>query len=142
MSARLACDAADLLAAAAPVAGGYSTLPACEPRRPLPVLEVHGLRDSVVPYGGKGSNRAGNVDDFITEWRGRDRCSKHAQRSSRVARVQELRWACAAGRVVEQVRVFDAEHGWPGGSSLRPFSSTARTWQFVSAFRDELAPVS
>ena len=142
MSARLACDAADLLAAAAPVAGGYSTLPACEPRRPLPVLEIHGLRDGVVPYEGKGSDRAGNVDEFITEWRTRDRCSDRVKRTSAAPRVQELRWQCAAGRVVVQDRVADGEHGWPGESSLRPFSSTLRTWEFLSAFRDELAPVS
>ena len=33
MSARLACDAADLVAAAAPVAGGYGALPDCRPTR-------------------------------------------------------------------------------------------------------------
>ena len=52
--------------------------------------------------------------------------------------VQELRWACAEGRVIVHDRVVDAEHGWPGESSLRPFSSTMRTWRFISAFTDEL----
>ena len=57
MAARMACDAADLLSAAAPVAGGYSTLPDCHPRRPLPLLEIHSLRDAVVPYTGRGATR-------------------------------------------------------------------------------------
>jgi hypothetical protein len=35
-------------------------------------------------------------------------------------------------------RVADAEHGWPGGSSLRPFSSTLRTWRFLNSFENEL----
>lgn len=138
MSARLACDAADLLAAAAPVAGGYSTLPECHPRRPLPVLEIHGLRDTVVPYGGKDPNHAGAVDPYVAAWRARDRCASGARRSAPARRVLELRWQCAAGRIVAQDRVFDAEHGWPGEDSLRMFSSTLRTWRFLSAFEDEM----
>ena len=137
MSARLACEAADLLAAAAPVAGGYSTLPACEPKRPLPLLEIHGLRDEVVPYSGKGPSRAGAVGPFLDEWRGRDRCPGAPRRSAPAHNVQELRWACAKGRVIVHDRVVDAEHGWPGEDSLRPFSSTVRTWRFITAFTDE-----
>jgi polyhydroxybutyrate depolymerase len=135
MTVRLACDAADLIAAAAPVAGGYSSLPACEPQRPLPILEVHGLRDEVVPYGGKGPNRAGAVDRFLAEWRDRDGCRQRAVRSAPAPNVQEMRWFCAGGRQVLHDRVLDAEHGWPGEASLRPFSTTLRTWRFLSAFR-------
>jgi polyhydroxybutyrate depolymerase len=138
MSARLACDAADLLAAAAPVAGGYSTLPACRPRRALAILEIHGLRDEVVPYGGKQPSHAGAVGPYIAAWRARDRCGRRARRTTPAPRVLELRWRCAAGRAVVHDRVIDAEHGWPGEGSLRPFSSTLRTWRFLSAFANEL----
>jgi polyhydroxybutyrate depolymerase len=138
MSARMACEAADLLAAAAPVAGGYSTLPDCLPARPLPVLEIHGLRDEVVPYHGKGPNGDGAADRYVEEWRARDRCSPHAARSTPAPNVLELRWACPDGRVVAHDRVLDAEHGWPGERSLKPFSSTLRTWRFLSAFRDDV----
>jgi polyhydroxybutyrate depolymerase len=137
MSALLACRAADLLAAAAPVAGGYSTLPDCEPARPLPVLEIHGLRDTVVPYAGSKDSHAGAVGPYIDEWRGRDTCPTAARRSAPAPNVLELRWTCADGRVVAHDRVLDAQHGWPGENSLKPFSSTLRTWQFISAFRDE-----
>ena len=138
MSALLACRAADLLAAAAPVAGGYSTLPDCRPQRPLPILEIHGLRDEVVPYGGRAPSYAGAVGAYIDGWRARDGCARKAVAAKPQARVLELRWSCAAGRMVFHDRVIDAEHGWPGEDSLRPFSSTLRTWQFLSAFRDEL----
>jgi polyhydroxybutyrate depolymerase len=137
MSATLACEAADLLAAAAPVAGGYSTLPDCEPDRPLPILEIHGLRDEVVPYGGKGPQGAGAVGPWIDDWLSRDRCSHTPRTSYPAHNVVELRWTCAAGRIVAHDRVADAEHGWPGVSSLAPFSSTTRTWRFLSAFTDE-----
>jgi len=138
MSARLACDAADLLAAAAPVAGGYSTLPRCTPRRPLPILEIHGLRDEVVPYLGRAPDGAGAVGSFVGAWRRRDACRGPAKRSTPAPNVQEMRWTCAAGRVIVHDRVVDAEHGWPGEASLQPFSSTLRTWRFLSAFSDEM----
>jgi polyhydroxybutyrate depolymerase len=137
MSARLACEAADLLAAVAPVAGGYSTLPSCRPQRPLPMLEIHGLRDEVVPYDGKDPDHAGAVGPFVGAWRTRNRCAAPAHRSTPAPRVLELRWTCANGRVVAHDRVIDAEHGWPGEDSLRPFSSTLRTWRFLNAFRND-----
>ena len=137
MSALLACRAADLLAAAAPVAGGYATLPACEPARPLAVLEIHGLRDEVVPYAGSKASHAGAVGPYVDEWRARDNCPGAPRVSAPVPNVQEQRWTCAGGRVVAHARVIDAEHGWPGQNSLMPFSSTLRTWRFLSAFRNE-----
>jgi poly(3-hydroxybutyrate) depolymerase len=55
MSHRLACDAADIFAAVAPVAG---VLPipdaACQPARPIPVLQIHGSNDELVDYDGEG----------------------------------------------------------------------------------------
>jgi polyhydroxybutyrate depolymerase len=140
MTARMACDSADLLAAAAPVAGGYSTLPDCEPKRPLALLEIHGLLDEVVPYAGKGAAHAGAVGPYVQEWLGRDHCNPKPSQSAPAHNVLELRWTCAAGRVVIHDRVIDAEHGWPGQASLRPFSSTMRTWRFLNSFDDETQP--
>lgn len=137
MTARMACEAADLLSAAAPVAGGYSTLPACNPARPLPVLEVHGMRDSVVPYGGRGPQRAGAVDTFLAQWRSRNRCSGQS-RLTRSGSVVEERWQCAGGRVVARATIDDAEHGWPGENSLAPGGTTARTYAFVRAFSNPI----
>ena len=61
MTARLACDLSERLAGAASVAGGYRSLPPCRPERPLPVLEIHGTADQVVPYGGKPPDYDGSV---------------------------------------------------------------------------------
>ncbi|WP_187369063.1 alpha/beta hydrolase family esterase [Baekduia soli] len=140
MAALMACRAADLLSAAAPVAGGYATLPACAPSRPLPILEIHGLRDHVVPYDGTTGTHAGAVGPFVDQWRVRDACPGLARRSTPAPGVRELRWTCAAGRVIVHDRVLGADHGWPGGRSLLPFSSTVRTWRFLSAFRDDQQP--
>ena len=139
MSARMACDAADLIAAAAPVAGGYGSLPDCRPSRPVPVLEIHGMDDRVVPYRGKGPKGAGAVSAFLAQWRRLDACGGRAQRHAPRRTVAELRWTgCARGTMVVHDRISDAEHGWPGESDLgqdQAFSSTQRTWRFLSAFR-------
>jgi polyhydroxybutyrate depolymerase len=52
MSHRLACEAADLFAAVAPVAFPvpFDPMTQCEPSRPIPVAMVMGFSDEIVPY--------------------------------------------------------------------------------------------
>lgn len=139
MSARLACDAADLIAAAAPVAGGYGSLPACRPSVPVALLEIHGTGDRVVPYAGREPDAFGAVEPFVAAWRTRDGCPDDGRVSMPQPGVTELSWApCRLGSAVAQVRIDGEPHGWPGGADIdgtRAFSSTARTWAFLSAYR-------
>jgi polyhydroxybutyrate depolymerase len=138
MSARLACDAADLIAAAAPVAGGYGALPDCRPSRPVPVLEIHGTADEVVPYRGKGNPVRGDVATFLAQWRRLDGCPAASRARPVNGEVLELRWTgCASGTQVVHDRVEGAPHGWPGEDRLGggdDFSSTLRTFRFLTAF--------
>jgi polyhydroxybutyrate depolymerase len=140
MSARMACDASDLIAAAAPVAGGYGALPDCHPSRPVPVLEIHGTADEVVPYRGKGNPVRGDVASFLAQWRRLDGCSGTPRVSSVSEEVVELRSVgCAGGTQVIHDRVEGAPHGWPGEDDLTSgkhgFSSTRRTFDFLTSFR-------
>ncbi len=130
MTAHMACAAADLLTAAAPVSGGYSALPPCHPSRRLAILEIHGLRDPIVPYRGKRPDRAGAVRTWLEGWRRRNGCTGAAHRSTPTDKVQELRWTCPDGVEVVHDRVLDAQHGWP---TLGSFSSTERTWRFFAS---------
>jgi polyhydroxybutyrate depolymerase len=54
MTQRIACDAADTFAAAAPVAFpiAFDPLSLCRPARPMPLLAFAGLTDILVPYDG------------------------------------------------------------------------------------------
>src|SRR5258705_111150 len=109
MTAGLACDAADLIRAAAPVAGGYRSLPGCHPARPVPILEIHGAADQIVPYRGTGSSGAGSVPAFLTQWRGLH--SLHCSPPPPGPRTHVLGrgWGnCARGAVVQHDRVVDA----------------------------------
>jgi polyhydroxybutyrate depolymerase len=137
MSARMACDAADLIAAAAPVAGGYGALPGCHPSRPVPLLEIHGTGDQVVPYHGRGSPRRGDVGSFLEQWRDLDGCTGTPSERGVAPGVTELRSTrCADGTQVVHDRIAGEPHGWPGGSDLdAAFSSTRRTFRFLVSFR-------
>lgn len=58
MAHRMACEHADLFAAAASLAGaGMPKASDCKPSSPVSFLEVHALRDAIVPYGGMDEAR-------------------------------------------------------------------------------------
>jgi polyhydroxybutyrate depolymerase len=149
-TARLGCEMADRLAAIAPVAGGYAPLGPCHPARPLPVLEIHGTRDQVVPYAGTGEDHDGSVARFLGEWTDLDHCSGPARRTVAQRGVLRISWeACAGGSVVEHLRLARTNHGWPGGDTgaagmkNHPIPSEDPTglqaadvvWDFLSRFR-------
>jgi polyhydroxybutyrate depolymerase len=149
-TARLGCELTDRLAAIAPVAGGYSPLGACHPSRPLPVLEIHGTSDQVVPYGGKGPDHDGSVAQFLGQWTELDACRGAARRSTPSHAVTLLSWVdCAGGSVVEHLRLAGTDHGWPGGDTaaagLRSHpipkhnptgvNAAKAVWSFLSRFR-------
>ncbi|MFO7613285.1 MAG: PHB depolymerase family esterase [Bacteroidales bacterium] len=66
MSYRLACELSDRIAAIASVTGLQAFFP-CTPSRPVPVLQMHGTADGVVPYAG--------VAPTIANWVGYNACS-------------------------------------------------------------------
>ena len=54
MSYHLACNLSTKIAAIASVTGSMTpeTYSSCSPNHPTPILQIHGLRDAVVPYNG------------------------------------------------------------------------------------------
>ncbi len=112
MAARLACDAADLIAAAAPVAGAYS-LDGCNPVRPVPMMLFHGTEDHIVPYDGLSVLGFPPVEEWATEWARRARCGEPARTTNVAEDVERRMWpGCEAD--VELYTVFGGRHGWPG----------------------------
>jgi polyhydroxybutyrate depolymerase len=145
-TARLGCELTDRLAAIAAVAGGYARPSRCQPARPLPVLEVHGTSDDVVPYGGKPVDRSGTLPSFISvarylrEWAALDGCRGAPTQTTPRPGVTRLRWnRCAAGAVVEHLRLARTEHGWPGGKDQQGdptgVDAAEAVWGFLSRFR-------
>ncbi len=76
MAYKLACQLSLRIAAVASVGGVLSTgtLSDCNPLRPVPILHIHGTRDSTVPMDGyKGWN---SVDETISYWTTFNNCVK------------------------------------------------------------------
>jgi len=71
MAHLLACRAADVFAASAPVSMGNGTMP-CQPSRPISVVMFRGTSDPLVPYDG-GFLPSAQAD--FTQWRGLDSCT-------------------------------------------------------------------
>jgi polyhydroxybutyrate depolymerase len=72
MTHRMACEAADIFAAAAPVsAPRNASTSICRPSRPITVVAFHGLNDGIVPYGGGLFQSAQNS---LTTWASIDGC--------------------------------------------------------------------
>ena len=134
MTARLACDLSERLAGAASVAGGYRSLPACKPERPLPVLEIHGTADQVVPYGGKPPDFNGAVKRWLWQWRRIDGCQGNADRLNPASGVtQSPRTTAPPGHASSSAPRRAGP--WPPRRArtdppAAPFAATWRTWQF------------
>src|SRR5262249_59086476 len=77
MTQRLACDAADVFAAAVPMSFPlpFRPLSACQPVRAMPVLTMMGLTDVVVPYNG---GLFGSAPSTFAYWRDIDGCGSGA----------------------------------------------------------------
>lgn len=77
MTHRLACEAADVFAAFAPIAFPISISPtsACQPSRKVPILTFMGLTDVLIPYGGGSFPSAATT---IAHWRDRNACGTNA----------------------------------------------------------------
>ena len=77
MSHRLACEAADLFAAAAPVSApmNLDDPSQCRPSRPITVVHFHGLRDGIVSYNGGAFQSA---PESFASWRDINGCTGSA----------------------------------------------------------------
>jgi polyhydroxybutyrate depolymerase len=153
MSGRLACQLSNRIAAVAQVAGTAAVTVAadCNPGRPVPILEIHGTADPLVPYGGGtvatqlgGRGDVVGVDDWASAWVARDGDDPTPQVTTLGSDTTVRTWHGATSRSdLVFYRVDGAGHTWPGGSQYLPrfiIGSTTRTfdaseviWAFLSA---------
>lgn len=116
MSSRLACELADVLAAAAPVAG-LQYPEGCTPARPVPLLAVHGQADRVNPFELTDAARPYwrmGVETAVQRWGSANGCGD-GPRISAVSDNIELRlWApCNGSAEIRFYVISDGGHVWP-----------------------------
>ena len=160
MSGRLACQLPDRIAAIAQVAGtaAVETAAACHPARPVPVLEIHGTADPLVPYAGgtvvpqlgDGRGQVLSVDAWSAFWAANNSAATPPATTSIGTDTTVRTWHGATPQSdVVFYRVEGAGHTWPGGSQYMPrliIGSTSRSfdaseviWQFLSGHRLAIA---
>ena len=153
MTQRLGQEAADRIAAIAPVAGIMVPMRSSLPR-PMPVLYVSGDKDPlnplmggdiVLPWGGKF--RKEPIQTLVDRWRDLDGCrGAPAITTAPSLRVQS--WSACGGDVeVRYVLIHNHGHEWPGGGRTRlpeavvgptnadAYDATAAAWTFLQRWR-------
>jgi len=116
LSHRLACEAADVIAAAAPVAAVLAIdESACNPSRPIPILQLNGTADPLVSYEGGGLADSPSAQESIDGWIARDGCSGEPQITyENGAATCETVSECDGEVSVTLCSIEGAGHCWPG----------------------------
>ncbi|MFJ9365919.1 alpha/beta hydrolase family esterase [Nocardia sp. NPDC101769] len=158
----LGCRLSGKLAAIAPVAGPLpeDDVSACAPTHSLPVLEVHGTSDPIVPYAGgvvritsghhgAGSSPVLSVDATQQLWREKNSCDAATtttlpQRIDDGTTVTVQSSDCANGAKVQLYSIAEGGHTWPDGPQYLPqpivgkvthqFDATDVIWRFFAQF--------
>ena len=142
MAYRFACEGAARVAGVGSVAGAM-TLDACNPARPLSVIEIHGTADPLVPFSGGtvrpegvASADAPSTEAVVGRWAAVDACPG-PPRTTAEGVVTTTTWhGCRAGTEVRLVSVDGGGHTWfaPGlGSVAGAVDATAVIWSFLSS---------
>lgn len=127
---RLACELDGRIAAVASVAG-LMTLPACAPKRAVPVLQFHGTSDYVVPYAGSISLGFPGVEKVVDDWAKRDGCTGAPTETFAKGDVScKTHASCKDSAEVTLCTVDGGGHTWPGGM---PVPSLGKTSTAISA---------
>jgi len=138
MSYRLACDAADVFAAFAPVSGAYQKYGDCNPSRPVPVVVFHGTDDKLLPYQGIPPLFL-PVRDWAIEWASRNRCDSTPAVTYQKGDVTGETWSeCNQGADVVLFTIVGKGHSWPGSDmpaaiTTRDIDATDAMWDFFAA---------
>lgn len=127
MASALACEASDVFAAIAPVAGLRAgradvtdlTSPealTCQPEQPVAVMTFHGTADAVNPYLGNTDPRWGyTVEQAAERWAELNTCRVGPALGSYSASVTSYTWTECDGKAdVVLYEIAGGGHTWPG----------------------------
>lgn len=150
MSYLLACELNDRIAAIASVTGSMVTseFNACNPQRPVPVLEIHGTADNTVPYNGFPLYGFKPVPEVVAAWVGFNHCNPtpvfnqipDIDTSDGCTAEHYLYTGGENGSTVEHFKIIGGGHTWPGspiniGVTNQDINASKEIWRFFSQYR-------
>lgn len=150
MSNDLACFLSHRFAAIASVTGGMTVLHknACNPSHPVPMMQIHGTTDAVVPYTGGGTVGFLHVDSLVKFWRNFNQCDATPIFTAIPNLVttdnctaEHYVWKNGLqGSSVELYKIINGGHSWPGaifpvnGNTNKDFKASTEIWRFFSQY--------
>lgn len=141
MTNLLACKLANRFAAFASVSGSYPAISGgCHPLRPVPLLEIHGTGDTIVPYSGSLVKGYPPIALWLHGWIVRDGCAATPTVFFNRDGLVGEKWTCRANTVLVHYRVGGMRHMWPLHLVLRSkgavtvFDATATIWNFFQHY--------
>lgn len=153
MCYRLAAELSDRIAAIAPVAGTIA-IDKTEPKRPVPVLHIHGRKDRIVPYEGPDGKFPAfmtfmGVDNSVMTWVRIDGCEPEpvveviSKEGDDMKVVRKTYAGGKDGTAVVLIVLEEGGHTWPGrsapirfvGKSSRTISANDLIWDFFRQHR-------
>lgn len=147
MAYRLACEASDKIAAIASVGGsmGESVFENCKPSRAISVLEIHGTKDTYLPFTGKPGLKP--IEEGIDFWVSANACEStetltmadiDPEDDSTIEKTNYTN--CADNSSVVLMKVENGGHTWPGeddstyGRVNRDIDASEEIWKFFSEY--------
>ena len=137
MGYHLACNLSGKFAAIASVTGSMTndTYNDCNPTRPIPVLQIHGSLDFVVPYEGNEGSKS--IPDVIDYWVNYNSCSTDPDRvikyDDNSLVVYDTYIGCLNDVNVKLILHPEMGHDWPSLQSYN-VDASVEIWNFVSKF--------
>ena len=143
-SFHLACNLNASFAAVASVTGSmtYSTFDSCNPRKPTPVMQIHGSLDVTVPYKGSDTRNMKPIMDVMEYWKINNECDDYLLSLPDIlpgttSWTETYQYSnCLNGTENIHLYVQGAGHIWPGSiyASIREPDSSKRIWEFFSKY--------
>jgi polyhydroxybutyrate depolymerase len=140
MAYRLACEAADIFAAAASAVGVLGLTEAeCNPARPIPFLHLHGTADAFVPY--EGTEEWLGARDSVEILARKNGCAGSPEVTLQQGAVTcESYTSCDAEADVTLCTIEGMDHCWPGqllcsGPSTTEISANEAMWALFERAR-------
>ena len=147
ISYELACQLSDRIAAIASVTGSMSlpTFQTCSPARPMPVVQIHGTADAVVPYEGSAISRP--IEEVMEYWVSYNNCDMNPI----ITAIDDIEMTDQTtvehivypngknGVTTELFLVEGGTHSWPGSIFGFPgtnydINASEEIWNFFSRF--------
>jgi len=150
MSYQLACSLSNRIEAIASVTGSMTNTmyDNCNPSKPIPLLEIHGDADLVVPYTGSALTGAKPISQVLSFWVNQNNCPANSV-STNVpdivntdsSTVTEYSYKPCTDSEILHFKVLGGGHCWPGsatapglGPTNMDINASTEIWKFFSRY--------